>query len=75
MYAWPKFHGSSPYSFQENDLNTKKVYADEDDDDDNDAGKAVHMSRFCFAGETKMERDCCEFICGAPMTFQAYGIE
>ena len=24
MYAWPKFHGSSPYSFRENDLNTKK---------------------------------------------------
>ena len=24
MYAWPKFHGSSPYSFWENDLNTKK---------------------------------------------------
>ena len=33
----------------------KKVYADDDDDDDNDAaGKAVHMSRLCFAGETKM---------------------
>ena len=24
MYAWPKFHGSSPYCFRENDLNTKK---------------------------------------------------
>ena len=24
MYAWPKFHGSSPYSLSENDLNTKK---------------------------------------------------
>ena len=24
MYAWPKFHGPSPYSFRENDLNTKK---------------------------------------------------
>ena len=24
MYAWPKFHGSSPYSFRENDLNAKK---------------------------------------------------
>ena len=23
----------------------------------------------------KMERDCREFICGAPMTFQGYGIE
>ena len=23
MYAWPKFHGSSPYSFWENDLNAK----------------------------------------------------
>ena len=23
----------------------------------------------------KMERDCCEFICGAPTTFQGYGIE
>ena len=22
-----------------------------------------------------MERDCCEFICGAPTTLQAYGIE
>ena len=22
-----------------------------------------------------MERDCCEFICGAPTTFQGYGIE
>ena len=22
-----------------------------------------------------MERDCCEFICGAPTTFQCYGIE
>ena len=22
-----------------------------------------------------MERDCCEFICGAPTTFQVYGIE
>ena len=25
MYAWPKFHGSSPYSFRENDLNTKSL--------------------------------------------------
>ena len=25
MYAWPKFHGSSPYGFRENDLNTKKL--------------------------------------------------
>ena len=24
MYALPKFHGSSPYSFRENDLNTIK---------------------------------------------------
>ena len=23
----------------------------------------------------KMERDCCEFICGAPATFQGYGLE
>ena len=23
MYAWPKFHGSSPYNFWENDLNEK----------------------------------------------------
>ena len=23
----------------------------------------------------KMERDCCKFICGAPLTFQGYGIE
>ena len=23
MYAWPKFHGSSPYSFWDNNLNTK----------------------------------------------------
>ena len=23
MYAWPKIHGSSPYSFRENDLNAK----------------------------------------------------
>ena len=22
-----------------------------------------------------MERDCCKFICGAPTTFQGYGIE
>ena len=22
-----------------------------------------------------MERDCCEFICGAPTTFQGFGIE
>ena len=22
-----------------------------------------------------MERDCCEFICGAPTTFPGYGIE
>ena len=33
---------------------TQKVYAAAAADDDNDdAGKAVHMSRFCFAGETK----------------------
>ena len=45
-----------PYSFRENDLNTKKVYAAAADDDDNDdAGKAIHMPRFCFAGETKTE--------------------
>ena len=25
--------------------------------------------------QDKMERDCCEFICGAPTTFQGYGIE
>ena len=25
--------------------------------------------------QDKMERDCCEFICGALMTFQGYGIE
>ena len=35
----------------------QKVYAAADDDDDyddnDDAGKAIHMSRFCFAGETK----------------------
>ena len=24
MYAWSKFHGSSPYSFRENDLNIEK---------------------------------------------------
>ena len=24
-----------------------------DDDDNDDAGKAIHMFRFCFAGETK----------------------
>ena len=24
---------------------------------------------------TKWKRNCCEFICGAPMTFQGYGIE
>ena len=24
--------------------------------------------------QVKMERDCCEFICGAPTTFQGYGI-
>ena len=31
--------------------NLTKVYAADDDDD---AGKAIHMSRFCFAGETKI---------------------
>ena len=37
----------------------KKVYAADDADDDNDdAGKAVHMSRFCFAGETKNPIQC-----------------
>ena len=25
MHAWPKFHGSSPYNFWENDLNTKSL--------------------------------------------------
>ena len=25
--------------------------------------------------QVKMERGCCEFICGAPTTFQGYGIE
>ena len=25
MYAWPKFHGSSPYSFRENDLKQKSL--------------------------------------------------
>ena len=28
-----------------------------------------------YIKQDKMERDCCEFICGAPMTFQSYGIE
>ena len=27
------------------------------------------------AEKDKMERDCCEFICGALTTFQGYGIE
>ena len=25
--------------------------------------------------QDKMERGCCEFICGAPTSFQGYGIE
>ena len=43
---------------------TQKVYdaADADNDDDNDvAGKAVHMSRFCFTGETKTPEK--QYIC------------
>ena len=28
-----------------------------------------------YIKQDKMERDCCEFICGGPMTFQGYGIE
>ena len=35
-------------------------------------------SAFCFLKNNiiqKMERDCCEFICGAPTTFRGYGIE
>ena len=27
------------------------------------------------AAENRMEKDCCEFICGAPTTFQGYGIK
>ena len=27
------------------------------------------------AAENKMEKDCCEFICGAPTTFKGYGID
>ena len=34
MYAWPKFHGFSPYNLWENDQNTKKNYAVADDDND-----------------------------------------
>ena len=64
MHAWPKFLGSSPCTFRENDLNTKKftpptttttmtpekqyIYLAS-------ALQARQMSRFCFAGETKME--------------------
>ena len=40
MYAWLKFHGSSPNSSWENDQKHKKVYAAADDD----AGKAIDMS-------------------------------
>ena len=29
----------------------------------------------CFQKQVKMDRDCCEFICGAPTTFKGYGIE
>ena len=39
---------------------TQKVYAAaaaDNDDDNAAAGKAVHMSRFCFAGETKRKLD------------------
>ena len=30
---------------------------------------------FASSKQDKMERDCCEFIYGAPTTFQGYGIE
>ena len=33
--------------------NSAKVYAANDEGDDNDTQKAIHMSRFCFQGETK----------------------
>ena len=44
-------------------------------------GKTISKSRqeWTFPAQlgqlSKMERDCCEFICGAPTTFQGYGIE
>ena len=30
---------------------------------------------FASSATDKVERDCCKFICGAPTTFQGYGIE
>ena len=61
----PSFNGSIPYSFRENDLTHKKVYAAADDEEDNDdAGKAIHMPRFCFAGETKIENLCLSEVLG-----------
>ena len=30
---------------------------------------------FASSTQAKLERDCCELTCGAPKTFQGYGIE
>ena len=38
-------------------------------------GMDVASSTRAAEKQDKMERDCCEFICGAPTTFQGYGIE
>ena len=37
--------------------------------------KKQKLRWFCHISRSSVVRDCCKFICGAPTTFQCYGIE